>query len=174
MRHRATNIFTFVLTGLLLLGAVVFAVLRSHQIVISNEGTVLGRFEALEDERAERALGARAYDANCQHCHGARGQGWDQYPGLTNFAALAAAPGGREYTIALHLFGADSDRWRVPMPPMGHMRDIQLAAVINYTLNQFGNQPPPSYAPITPTEIVAMRASHLTAADVARLRPSRR
>lgn len=173
MRRRAANIFTYVLTGLLLLGSVVFALLRSHQIVISNEGTVLARFEAPEGEHAWRALGARAYDANCQHCHGASGEGWDQYPGVTSSAVFAAAPGGREYMIALHLFGADSDQWRAPMPPMGHMHDVQLAAVVDYTLTQFGNQPL-GFAPITPTEISAMRTRHLTAADVARLRPSRR
>jgi hypothetical protein len=85
------------------------------------------------------------------------------------------APGGREYLIDVHLYGLTSDRWRAPMPPMGHIQDIELAAVINHVLTNFGN---PEYLSsdvqfYLPDEISARRELGLSPWDVNERRPAR-
>jgi mono/diheme cytochrome c family protein len=172
MRHVLANLFTYVLAGLLVIGAIVFAWLRSSQILISNEATVLARFESAEPAVERRELGARSYAGNCQPCHGAEGRGWDQYPGLTRFGEIVTRPDGRSYAIALHLWGSNGDHFRAPMPPMGHMQDVELAAVIEHVLTHFGNRLPPDFPPITTDEIARHRAQPMHARDVARMRPS--
>lgn len=172
MRHVIANLFTYVLAGLLLIGSAVFAWIRSSQLVISDEASALARFEATpEAAEAWRALGERSYEANCRRCHGADGQGWDQYPPLTDVGRIAAAPGGRDYLIALHLFGVASDRWRAPMPAMGHMHDIELAAVVDHVLTRFGDAPPIGAAPISSRELAARRATPMSPYQVSARRP---
>ena len=172
MRHFITNVFTYVLAALLVLGSAVFAWIRSSQLVVSDEMSSLARFEGTpETPEAWRALGMSAYEANCRRCHGPEGQGWDQYPPLTGVDQLLAAPGGRDYLIALHLFGVASDRWRAPMPAMGHMHDIELAAVVHHVLTHFGNALPPGASPIASGEFAAARATPMTPHEVDALRP---
>lgn len=171
MRHVISNIFIIALTSLLLLGALAFMQIRSAQIVVSDEATVYAIYERQPSEHELQQLRENSYDANCRNCHGARGRGWDQYPSLTGISDLATAPGGRDYLIALHLFGLDSPRWRAPMPPMQHMRDAPLAAAINHVLESFGNERIP-VEPISPAEIAARRASPMRPAEIARRRPT--
>ena len=160
MRHLLANLFTYVLAGMLLIGSAVFAWIRSSQLVLSDEASVLARFAGTEESAAAwRALGARSYEANCRRCHGAQGRGWDQYPPVTGVARAAAHPDGRAYLIDLHLFGVASDRWRAPMPPMGHLQDVELAAVLQHLLTHFGNELAPDVRPISVGEIAARRAA---------------
>ena len=174
MRHILVNAFLYVLALLLVVGSLVFAWTRHAQLVISDERTASARFEAAPARAFEwRELGATAYAANCRRCHGARGQGWDQYPGLRALGALIDMPDGRDYLIALHLWGVDSDRWRAPMPPMGHMPDPELAAAINHTLTHFGNELPAGMTPIAPEELRRHREHPRSPAEVARMRPTR-
>jgi mono/diheme cytochrome c family protein len=163
MRHVLANLFTYVLAGLLVIGAIAFAWLRSQQILISDEATV--------PAVARRELGAHSYAGNCQPCHGAEGRGWDQYPGLAGFDQVVTRPDGRTYAIALHLWGSNSDHFRAPMPPMGHMQDVELAAVIEHVLTHFGNRLPADFPAITTDEIARHRGQRMRARDVARLRP---
>jgi mono/diheme cytochrome c family protein len=171
VRHVISNIFVIALTGLLVLGSLVFMRIRSAQVVISDEATVYAMYEHQPADRELEQLREQSYAANCRPCHGAAGRGWDQYPPLTGMSTLAAAPGGRDYLIALHLFGVASPRWRAPMPPMKHMPDALLAAAINYMFESFGNEAHP-VEPITPAEIAARRADTAHPADIARLRPA--
>jgi len=172
MRHVLANVFTYTLALLLVLGSLAFAWIRSAQLVVSDEETVLGCFEGEpEPAAAWEALGRRSYEANCRRCHGAEGQGWDQYPPLVGLGPVLATPTGREYLIALHLWGLASDRWRAPMPAMGHLRDVEVAAVINHVLRSFGNAPPDGAAPIEAGEVEATRSRRMSAHAVDRLRP---
>jgi cytochrome c5 len=173
MRHVLANLFLYVLVALLALGSVVFARIREAQLLISDEPTVASRYdETLASAFDWRALGERKYAANCQRCHGAGGRGWDQYPGLVGMDAMLVAPGGRDYLIALHLWGLASDRWRAPMPPMSHMPDPDLAAAIGHALTHFGNRIPPGVPWISPAEIAAHRDRPLSPHEVGRLRPT--
>jgi mono/diheme cytochrome c family protein len=160
MRHFLANVFTYALASLLLIGSAVFAKIRSSQLVISDEASVLASFEDVPaSEAAWRELGARTYEANCRHCHGREGRGWDQYPPVVGIDRLVATPRGRAYLIDLHLFGVASPRWRAPMPPMGHLPDVALAAVLDHVLTSFGNAMPAGAPPIAIDEIAARRAA---------------
>lgn len=171
MRHHVGSIATYMIGGLLLSGSALYAYVRSKQVVISDERTVLARLEPAPAHDFEwEALGQRAYVSNCQNCHGREGEGWDQYPGLGRSAELAAAPGGREYFLALHLYGLTSPRWRAPMPPMGHIQDVELAAVMNHVLTHFGNRASAAQLYL-PADVAAARGQRLSPWDVERLRP---
>jgi mono/diheme cytochrome c family protein len=174
MRHFLANVVTYTIAFLLIAGAGLFAWMRSAQVVISNERTVLARHEP-EPVRAFdwRALGERSYVSNCLSCHRRNGQGWDQYPGLGHTPRLFGAPGGREYVIDLHLYGLTSPRWRAPMPPMGHIQDVELAAVMNHVLTHFGDRraPVPETSLYTPADVAARRGLELSPAEVNRRRP---
>jgi mono/diheme cytochrome c family protein len=171
MRHLIVNVFVYSLGALLLLGSAIFAWIRSEQIVVTRESETVGRVVAAAKTEAElRALGEASYDANCRHCHGADGRGWDQYPGIHGMDRLVASPDGRRYYVALHLFGVASPRWRAPMPPMGHIADVELAAVLQYVIDRFGEAEDSDIA-ITPDEIAEARAEPISAREVGRLRP---
>jgi mono/diheme cytochrome c family protein len=138
MRHLMANIFTYAIAALLFIGAALFARMRSSQYLLTNETAVLAQYAPRPAGFAWRELGPQAYARNCMNCHGADGDGWDQYPGMGAAGALFRAEGGRDYLIDVHLHGLDSPRWRAPMPPMRHMHDVELAAVINYVLAEYG------------------------------------
>jgi mono/diheme cytochrome c family protein len=170
MRHLLANIFIYTLAGLLLLGSAVFAWIRSEQLMVTREQVDAERFVVTPRPARELlALGEAVYEANCRHCHGAEGRGWDQYPPVTDMHALVAAPGGREYYVALHLFGLTSPRWRAPMPPMGHIPDVELAAVLDYVLARYGEPVSPGFSA---DEIAAARDRPLSARAIGRLRPA--
>lgn len=139
MRHVLANLAVYAIAVLILLGATFFAWIRSSQLVLSDERSVMARYEsATEHEFQWPVLGRDSYRRNCANCHGRHGEGWDQYPGLAQAGVFASETAGRTYLINLHLYGLDGPRWRVPMPRMGHLADAELAAVLNYMLAEFG------------------------------------
>lgn len=172
MRHLLANLATYSIALLLLAGAGLFAWVRSSQVAITDERTLFSRYDPTgAREFRWQELGEQAYRANCMNCHGAGGQGWDQYPPLTDVPALLAAPGGREYLVDLHLYGLTSHRWRAPMPPMGHMQDVQLAAALNYVVTRFGAGAAVAPELFTPEEIARRRGLRRAPSEVERDRP---
>jgi mono/diheme cytochrome c family protein len=175
MRHFLANLATYTIAALLFAGALVFAWLRSSQVLLTTEAEVLAQ-HAPEPGAPFRweALGAGSYVRNCANCHGTGGGGWDQYPGVGHTAALFLAEGGREYVVDLHLYGLASRRWRAPMPPMGHLADVEMAAVLNYVLTGFGNERvlPPGAPLYRPEEVTARRGLGLRPREVDRRRPA--
>lgn len=172
MRHLVANIFTYVLAALLLGGSLAFAWIRSAQLVVSDEAAVLAcADDTPASARRWATLGERSYVANCRNCHGPAGLGWDQYPPVVGLIGVASLPGGRDYLIALHLWGVASDRWRAPMPPMGHLQNLEIAAVINYVLFGAGRARPDGVAEVDVAEVGAARRRPLSPHEVARLRP---
>jgi mono/diheme cytochrome c family protein len=175
MRHFIANVATYTIAVLLVVGAALFAWMRSAQLVIVDEGTVLA---AADPDYARgfdwEALGRASYERNCAVCHGRDGRGWDQYPGVGHTAQLFEAPGGREYLIDLHLYGLTSQRWRAPMPRMGHIHDPELAAVLNYLLTSFGNEQARAEGVLYgPADIAARRGRDDTPWTVNERRPPR-
>lgn len=172
MRHVLANLATYAIALLLLAGAGVFAWLRSEQIAFTSEAAVLAQYEPQDARFRWEELGSSSYRRNCMNCHGTEGEGWDQYPGLSRSAELFAATGGREYMIDLHLYGLASKRWRAPMPPMGHLRDVEIAAVINYVLTHFGEERELAGIPLlTPADVAARRGQRIAPGEVDTRRP---
>ncbi len=174
MRHLIAHIATLVIAALLLGGAALFAWLRSSQLVIATDAQVLARYEAATAHAFEwRELGAASYVRNCMNCHLADGSGWDQYPALHATGEIFGGPGGRQYLVDLHLNGVASPRWRAPMPPMRHLQDVELAAVLNHVLVELA-------APAVPlsddrlyeaSDIAERRGQASSPHDVGRARP---
>jgi mono/diheme cytochrome c family protein len=175
MRHFLANIATYSIAIFLLIGAGVFAWVRSAQVTITTESAVLAQYQPEQGAIFRwHALGAGSYERNCMNCHLADGTGWDQYPGLGHTGELYTAEGGRDFVIDLHLYGLASPRWRAPMPPMGHLRDVEMAAVINYVLSNFGNQQHVGDEELLrPEDVAARRGLDLSPSDVNRQRPAR-
>jgi mono/diheme cytochrome c family protein len=174
MRHFIANVATYTIAVLLVGGAALFAWMRSAQLVITDEATVLAAADpAYAREFDWERLGRASYERNCRTCHLGDGSGWDQYPGLSHTAALFGAPGGPEYLIDVHVYGLTSDRWRAPMPPMGHIQDAELAAVLNHVLSSFGNQRARSEGALyEPADIAARRGLGETPWTVNARRPA--
>ncbi len=168
MRHFLANIAIYLIAIFLLSAAALFGWTRSGQLVVTSEEAVLAQFAPAPAYLFEwTQLGKNAYQRNCQNCHGANGQGWDEYPGLGNTVQLFLAPNGRDLLVDIHLYGLTSQRWGAPMPPMGHMHDVQLAAVINYVLTSFGQSALDDRAELyVPQEIGARRGRELSPRDV--------
>jgi mono/diheme cytochrome c family protein len=174
MRHFLANLALYVIASLIVLGAAFFAWVRSAQLVVSDERTVVARHAPAEHGFEWAELGRDSYARNCANCHGRAGGGWDQYPGLAHTARIAAEPGGREFLVDLHLHGLASPRWRAPMPRMGHIPDAELAAVLNHVLTAFADQPVDAAggpALFSPVEISTRRGPRLSPRQVDGRRP---
>lgn len=166
MRHFLANIVTYTIAVLLFVGAAAFAWMRASQLTLTSEQALLARYLPAEtDAFAWQVPGEMGYARNCRNCHGATGQGWDQYPPI---AATAATAGGdrdtREHLIDVVLYGLTSPRWGVPMPPMAHMHDVEIAAVLNYISAAFLGR---AFEPVVqPDEVAARRGRNLKPRDV--------
>lgn len=173
MRHWLANIVTYSIAGLLIAGAGLFAWVRSAQVAITDERTAVARFEpAPAHEFDWHELGASSYLRNCANCHGLRGEGWDQYPPLNHVAELALTPDAREHLLDVQIYGLASGE-RVPMPPMGHMPDVELAAALNHALTAFSAEQLAAQVQLyAPDDVRARRGQRLSPHDVFQRRPS--
>ncbi len=174
MRHLLTNIATCIIALFLIGTALLFGWARSAQVVVTQEATVLERYEPVANQDfAWEQPGRIGYLRNCANCHGEDGLGWDQYPSVSHTSLLFAREGGRNYLADLNLYGLTSSRWGAPMPPMGHLHDIELAAILNYLLTHFGNEEQLGETArlYTPQEIAQRRGQSLRPRQVNTQRP---
>jgi mono/diheme cytochrome c family protein len=176
MRHLLANLAVYVLATGLVVGSVLFAWIRSQQIVIATEPMIeppeyfaAGRPEEFDWED----FGRQVYIANCKNCHGLVGGGRDVYPGLVGQIDVFAAPGGREYLSRVIVYGLATPRQRAPMPPMPHLSDAQIAAVNNYVLTRFDHAArlPDELQLFVPRDVRRVRGEDLSERDVGRMRP---
>jgi mono/diheme cytochrome c family protein len=171
MRHDLARVMTIAIASFLLAGAGLFAWVRSSQLAVTDERMLAARYEP-SPVFEWQALGASSYARNCSNCHGRTGMGWDQYPPLGHAASLTVPDGGREYLLDVHIYGLSSDRYGVPMPPMGHIPDAELAAVVNYVLRNFGNERLAEFAQLyAPADIETRRGQGLSPREVNARRP---
>jgi mono/diheme cytochrome c family protein len=169
MRHVIANALTYAIATLLVAGSAFFAWLRSEQVTVTTEAVVLAGYEPTDATFEWFELGRSSYIRNCANCHLRDGSGWDQYPDLTAAGAMLETEQGRAHLIELHLYGLTSRRFGAPMPPMGHIRDVELAAVINYIAATFGEVGDDRL--LVPADVAEHRGQRLSPADVERRRP---
>ena len=94
--------------------------------------------------------GHAVFDANCAACHGAT---------ATGNPALGAPPlvgdkvvlGPRDHQIDVVLNGLNNGK----MPPWKHLSDVEIASVISYTRNSWGNKAEQNV--VQPAEVKAAR-----------------
>ena len=123
--------------------------------------------------------GEAVYAANCQSCHQATGEGLaGAFPTLVGpMPDLYNIEGGRDYLANLMLYGlqgaieVDGNNYNGIMPAWTQLSDGDLADVLNYTLNSWGNADLLSdFSDYTAEDIAAVRGSELSANDVYELR----
>jgi len=100
-----------------------------------------------------KAQGEKLYAGNCGACHQANGMG---LPG--NFPALSGskvATGPKEEQIKLVLNGRKGTFTPTSMmPPQANLSDVEIAALITYTRNNWANK---TGDMVTPAEVKAAR-----------------
>lgn len=157
MRHLLANIITYSIALLLFIGAVLFARMRSSQYTLTYQSAVLAAYEPTPGgEFRWRQIGAETYTRNCRSCHSADGRGWDEYPGVEGADSIARTAEGRARLIDIHIHGLATDGSPVPMPGMGHLHDVEVAAVLNHIVEEFGTGG--SVETFTPEEVRRRRA----------------
>jgi cytochrome c oxidase subunit 2 len=98
--------------------------------------------------------GEKVYINNCVHCHQGRGQGLPAHSphgggGVPTLAGSKVANGSKEPHIDTVLNG----RPQTAMQPFKHLSNAELAAVITYTRNSWGNKG----GEVQPAEVKARR-----------------
>jgi cytochrome c oxidase subunit 2 len=94
------------------------------------------------------ARGEKVYAANCAACHQASGQGAGPIKPLVGSPVVLDADASKEINIVLH--GAANGA----MPAWKQLSDTELAAVITYTKNHWGNN---TGQLVQPAQVVAER-----------------
>jgi cytochrome c5 len=172
MRHFLANIVTYTIAAFLIAGAAAFAWMRSAQLAVGTESDILAQHEPAAAAGFDwSGLGSAGYERNCANCHRSDGRGWDQYPAVTGAHRFAATDDGMGYLIDLHLYGLTSSRWGAPMPPMAHMLDVELAAVINHVVHELRDGASEGLPVLRPEHVRQRRDRDLSPRDVNARRP---
>lgn len=118
---------------------------------------------------ADAADGGAIYAQNCATCHGPKGRGQPgAFPPLAGNPDLVRDDGTFPASVVLHGMDGAIDvagsTYNSPMPPFGHLSNAEVAAVVNYVREAFGNAGP---APgITADGVARQRAKAMTPAQV--------
>ena len=104
------------------------------------------------------AAGQRVYQTYCMGCHQVEGQGIPgTFPPLAKSDFLMADTARAIETILNGMTGAlevNGQQYHGTMPPMGHLKDEEVADVLSYIRSSWGNAGPP----VTAAEVAAVRA----------------
>ena len=107
---------------------------------------------------AEMARGEALYVTHCAGCHQASGQGLaGAFPPLAGSDFLLADRGRAVAVVVSGLSGpitVNGTDYAAVMPAMGHLADADIAAILTYAMNAWGNEA----AAITAEEVAAHRA----------------
>jgi cytochrome c oxidase subunit 2 len=101
-----------------------------------------------------KTKGQQVFSTNCVACHQASGQG---VPGA--FASLVGSPvvlGPKADQINVLLNGKHSGKFPSAMPAWKQLSDTDIAAVITFTRNDWGNKAPENI--VQPAEVLAARS----------------
>jgi mono/diheme cytochrome c family protein len=109
-------------------------------------------------DAAQMQRGAQVYEAQCADCHGAQGQGAaGAYPALAGNRAVTMVPATNAIRVVISggFPPATAGNPRpYGMPPLGQdLTDADIAAVLSFVRNRWGNQAPA----IAPHEVTALR-----------------
>lgn len=88
--------------------------------------------------------GKTAYETHCQNCHGSKGEGLGLlYPPLTDTAYIAKNQNKLARIIKYGMSGEvviNGQTYNEEMPAETHLSPIEIAYIINYIGNSFGNE----------------------------------
>lgn len=106
------------------------------------------------------AYGERVYALRCQTCHQADGSGVrGAFPPLKP-NPWVQGDRGRLIRLVLHGMGGEievrGERYQGVMPPFGYLSDDEIAAVLTYVRQSFGNDT----TSVSPEHVAAVRAAN--------------
>ena len=136
--------------------------MRTNVLTIFSVLTVSSLFVAFQDNSLEQSIkrGEEVYTANCITCHMQSGEGMEgAYPPLAKADFITKDKTGRK-SIGVVLNGLSGEitvngkKYNVPMPAQNYLTDQQVADVLNYVRNTWGNK---SKAAITEEMVKAER-----------------
>ncbi len=91
------------------------------------------------------SAGEKVYKTNCVVCHKDTGQGMPPaFPSLVGSAVVAGDPAAQIEQVI---------KGKNAMPPFGHLSDKDIAAVVTYTRNSWGNDS----GVVQPADVAAQR-----------------
>lgn len=168
MRHVYVNRATYLLATLLVLSALIFAWVRSSDVVIAS-AREREESAAVEEAFAWREQGADIFRSDCSGCH----------ERLTHLPDLYAADGGRSYLATFLLFGYEGEtfvpgeRGDLRHPSFERLSDEEAAAVLNHMLVSWGNEDdlPADAELYRPADLERIRAEEREPEEVAAARP---
>lgn len=109
--------------------------------VIAGAGWLLLSQEDTLPQSMKR--GEEVYSANCSSCHMPAGEGVESvFPPLANTSYLK----NQKRAIGILLNGQEGEitvngkKYNVPMSAVNHLTDLQIADVLNYVSNSWGNK----------------------------------
>ncbi len=102
--------------------------------------------------------GQRLYQTYCMGCHQAEGQGIPgTFPPLAKSDYVLADTGRSIETVVNGLHGpieVNGQPYNGTMPPMGHLKDEEIAEILSYVRSSWGN----AANPVSAAEVAAVRA----------------
>lgn len=114
------------------------ACLYSVAVLLAAYGLL--QLQACQGEQTIRTAqyavnGQKLYAVQCRNCHGAKGEGLGKlYPPLTDSASLN---GNRSQLACIIRHGRNAE---VAMPPNPQLTPVEIAYLLTYIGNAFGNQ----------------------------------
>lgn len=155
---------------------------EEREVILNYLSTYLGPNPPAEEALAEQAEvgeidAAQAYATNCAGCHQPEGKGLaGAFPPLANNPALVRDP---TYVARVVLFGLSGEiqmgdaTFNSTMPPVAHLDDATVAALVNYLLQTFNaDLLPEDFEPLRPEQVAELRANPLDAKEVLKHRPA--
>ncbi len=110
--------------------------------------------------------GREVYAGNCASCHGAEGQGQaGYYPSLAGNVDIAKDAALPVLVVLNGLTGpieVQGRRYDNTMPTLGHLSDVEIAAVVNFVRGWN----PAQAAPVTPDAVTRLRQQPMTPTQV--------
>jgi nitrite reductase (NO-forming) len=107
---------------------------------------------------AAGAGGQRLYQTYCMGCHQAEGQGIPgTFPPLAKSDYVLADTARSIETVVNGLHGpieVNGQQYNGTMPPMGHLKDEEIAEILSYVRSSWGN----AASPVSAAEVAALRA----------------
>lgn len=168
MRHVYVNRATYILASLLVVSVLIFAWVRSHDVVIAAAED-RGAEATAEQDWEWRESGEEIFRSDCSGCH----------QRLTHVPELYLADDGPSYLASFLLFGYEGEiviageRDDLRHPSFERLSDEEAAAVLNHLLVSWGNDDelPADIDLYRPEDLARVRAEEREPEEVAAARP---
>jgi mono/diheme cytochrome c family protein len=149
---------------------------EERAVIIKYLATYLGpnpppAEEAAAPEAPAGVDGKAAYATNCAGCHQAEGQGVPgAFPPLKGNPVLVKDPAYPALVVLFGLQGAvevGETTYNGAMPPLGHLDDATVAAIVNHVLQSYNEELlPEDFKPIDAATVAELRKKALTPQQV--------